>query len=200
MRTPILAAAIVLLASAGCRRDTEVVAPESPAAPPSATAYDDPPEPEPEPETEPEPAPAVDCSDDAITSGACDAAPKQAALVPDANVKVDSIAADGLELRQLACALDSMPLLGTLSIVGSFAKHKPAIDRCAPEGRAFTVTWSFSSGRVEDVVVEGGSTRANACVAKAIGRAVAPFEGRCGAVVLVGDPRAAAASADAVDP
>ncbi len=123
---------------------------------------------------------------------------RRASRVADANVTVDSIAADGLELRELECAVDSMPMLGTLAIVGSLAKQKRAIDRCAPRGQAFEVTWTFTSGKVADAKVSGGTASANACIAKAMSRAAAPLDGRCGAVLLAGKAEAAAASAEAL--
>ena len=115
-------------------------------------------------------------------------APTKAALVADANLNVESIAADGLELRELACAVEGgMPLFGTLAIVATLAKQKKAIDRCAPQGQAFTVTWTFAGGKVKQPVASGGTAKANKCIATAFARAAAPIEGRCGAVVLAGD-------------
>jgi hypothetical protein len=113
---------------------------------------------------------------------------KAAPLVADANLTVGSIAADGLELRELACAVEGgMPLFGTLAIVATLAKQKKAIDRCAPQGQAFTVTWTFAAGKVKQPVARGGTDKANKCIASAVGRAAAPIEGRCGAVILAGD-------------
>lgn len=125
---------------------------------------------------------------------------KPASLVADANVTVESLAADGLELRELACAMESMPLLGTLVIAGSLAKQKRAIDRCASAGQAFAVTWTFTGGKVKDVAAKGGTEAANKCIAKAVARAAAPLEGRCGAVILAGDPAKAAKTVEALRP
>ncbi|HET6584175.1 MAG TPA: hypothetical protein VFG69_12020 [Nannocystaceae bacterium] len=126
-------------------------------------------------------------------------APKKAAsLVPNANVNVESLAADGLELRELACAMESMPLFGTIAIAASLAKQKRAIDRCAPKGQAFAVTWTFIGGKVKDVAAVGGSDAANKCVAKAVARSAAPLEGRCGAVILAGDAAKAATTIEAL--
>lgn len=120
-------------------------------------------------------------------------------LVPDANLRVGSIAADGLELRDVACAVDDgPPMLGALVVVASLAKQHRAIDKCAPKGQAFAATWTFTRGKVKQPVVTGGSASANACVARAIAKAIAPFEARCGAFVLAGKPEAAAATLEAV--
>lgn len=122
-------------------------------------------------------------------------APPREPLVADANVTVESIAADGLELRQLACAVDGgMPMFGTLAIAGTLAKQKKAIDRCAPAGQAFAVTWTFVGGKVKGPVANGGSAKANTCIAKAVAKAAAPMDGRCGAIVLAGDVAKAEAS------
>ena len=124
---------------------------------------------------------------------------KPAPLVADANLMVESIAADGLELRELACAVDGgMPLFGTLAIVATLAKQKRAIDRCAPKGQAFAVTWTFAGGKVKQPVARGGTPAANKCIASAVGRAAAPIEGRCGAVILAGDAAKAATTVEAV--
>lgn len=124
---------------------------------------------------------------------------KGAASITDANLQVESIAADGLELRDLSCAVTGgMPMRGALLIAGTLAKQKRALDRCAPEGQAFAVTWTFVDGKARDIEATGGAATANTCVAAAVARTVSTLEGRCGAVVLVGKPEGAAATLDAV--
>ncbi len=126
-------------------------------------------------------------------------APKGPAFVADANLTVGSIAADGLELRDLMCQVTGgMPMLGALVIAGSLAKQRRALDRCAPAGQAFAATWTFVGGKTRDVAATGGTPAANTCVAKALARTVATLEGRCGAIVLVGKLAGAEATVEAV--
>ncbi len=135
--------------------------------------------------------------------GACRAkaarAPKSPAFIEGANLSVTSIAADGLELRELMCNVTSgMPMLGALVIAGTIAKQKRGLDKCAPAGQAFAVTWSFVGGKARDIAATGGTTVANTCVAKALSRTVATLDGRCGALILVGKTAGATATIEAV--
>ncbi|PCC69891.1 hypothetical protein SAMN02745121_08173 [Nannocystis exedens] len=126
-------------------------------------------------------------------------APRGPAFIADANLSVGSIAADGLELRDLMCDVTGgMPMLGALVIAGSLAKQRRALDKCAPAGQAFAATWTFAGGETRDVAASGGSPAANACVEKALARAVATLDGRCGAIVLVGKLAGAEATVEAV--
>ncbi len=119
-------------------------------------------------------------------------------LVADANLRVGDIEADGLALRELACAVDDgPPMLGALVVVASLAKQRKAIDKCAPKGQAFAVTWTFVNGKVRSPVVTGGSAGANACVAKALVRAAGAFDARCGALLLAGKRAGAEATLEA---
>ncbi|WAS91798.1 hypothetical protein [Nannocystis punicea] len=126
-------------------------------------------------------------------------APRSPAFIAEANLTVGSIAADGLELRDLMCDVTGgMPMLGALVIAGSLAKQRRALDKCAPAGQAFAATWTFADGKTRDVAASGGSPAANACVEKALARAVATLDGRCGAIVLVGKLAGAEATVEAV--
>ncbi len=190
----------LLLFAAGCRAHADrAVPPDDPAPTPTADAA-----PPSEPAAEPTPPPAVEAPPPSEPPPPEPVAeppappPGPPPLVEGANVTVDSIAADGLELRELACAVDGgMPLFGTLAIAGTLAKQKKSIDRCAPKGQAFVVTWTFAAGKVKSPTARGGTAAQNACIAKAFTRAAAPLDGRCGAVVLAGDPTHAATTVDA---
>lgn len=135
--------------------------------------------------------------------GACKAlaarAPRGPAFIDGADLTVESIAADGLELRDLMCDVTGgMPMLGALVIAGSLAKHKRGLDRCAPAGQAFAVTWTFAGGQARDITATGGAKLANACVARALANTAATLDGRCGAIVLVGKVAGATATLEAV--
>ncbi len=111
------------------------------------------------------------------------------ALVPDANLSIESVEADGQRLRGLACRADRLPLFGSLAVVASIAEQKRALDRCAPEGAAVALTWESREGKARGIEVRGASpSKAGSCVAKVMRKTVAPFNARCGAVVLVGEP------------
>ncbi|MCA9707708.1 MAG: hypothetical protein KDK70_17795 [Myxococcales bacterium] len=141
-------------------------------------------------EAEPEPVVA-----EAAGSEDADAGPLARAslvTVPDANISIHGVEADGQRLDELACQASNLPLFGSLAVVASIAEQKRALDRCAPGGGAVAVTWTFRGGKARDVTVEhASSSRTGACVAKAMQKVVAPFEARCGAVVLLGDPTGA---------
>lgn len=108
--------------------------------------------------------------------------------VPDANITIDGVSADGQRLDRLECRADDLPVFGSLAVVASIAEAKPALDRCAPKGGAVALTWSFRAGKARDIEVSRASSPAvGRCVAKAMRSVVAPFTARCGATVLVGD-------------
>jgi len=205
------ASLLVCVVAAACARHADTAAPEEPVAAP--VVQPDEPAPvaaptEPAPAAAPQPEPTASASipvaepEDAAEApaAATPAAETPAApppLVEDANLIVGSITADGLELRELACAVDGgMPLFGTLMIAGTIAKQKKAIDRCAPGGAAFVVTWTFAGGKVKSPTATGGTDKQGACIAKAFARVAAPLDARCGAVVLAGDGAKASAAAD----
>lgn len=122
------------------------------------------------------------------------AAPPALVELEGATLTVGGVEADGLELGELVCAIERAPLMGTLVLIGSLAKQDGAFDRCAPKGDAVIVHWAFDSKRARDIRVEGGgSSKVDACVAKAMAKVVGPFDARCGAVLRIG----AKAGADA---
>ena len=197
----------LLVLVTGCRAHADrAVAPEDSA--PTTTAAEATPEATPAPTTV-EPAPTAPAEPPApapvepapIADPPAPApAPGPAPLVEGANVTVESIEADGLVLAELACAVEGgMPILGTLAIAASLAKQKKAMDRCAPKGQAFVVTWTSAGGKVvKKPVVRGGTNAQNSCIALAFTRTSAPIDGTCGTVVLAGDATHAATTVEAV--
>lgn len=145
-------------------------------------AVEEPPTPEPEAIEEP-PAPEPEPHEASMAS---------LVAVPGANVTVQEVEADGQRLAELACQADRLPLFGTLAVVASIAEQRKALSRCAPDGGAVALTWTFRGGKTREVEVEhASSARAGSCAAKVMQKVVAPFEARCGAVVLLGDPAGA---------
>ena len=119
--------------------------------------------------------------------------------VEGANVSAGSMTVDGLEVRDLQCAVEGGALLGTMAIAASLAERKKSLDRCAPSGQAFVVHWRFAGGKTRDVEVRGGSEKASRCASKAIAGAKAVMPARCGAIVLAGDHGGAEASLTALE-
>jgi hypothetical protein len=116
-------------------------------------------------------------------------------------VNVSSLAVDGLEVRALQCSLAAGGLLAPVLVVGTLAQNKPALDACAPGGAAVDVTWRWEVGATRDVKSSFGPTPAvDACVTtvmSGLAPAQASLVGTCTARVLIGDPVAAKAAADA---
>jgi hypothetical protein len=115
-------------------------------------------------------------------------------------VAVQSLTANGLEVRDLDCALAKGGLLAPLLVVGTLAEQKPALDACAPQGAATTLSWRWEVGATRDVSVTATSAPATSpCVIGAMS-GLAPAQdalvGTCTATVLIGATGAASAAAD----
>lgn len=167
----------------------EVASPEvEPAAvePAPTTAAPAPAEPAPAEPAPAEPAAAEPTAERAAVESRAPA-PASLLAIPGANVTVGTAAADGLRVAELACAVDRAPLMGTLVIIGSLAKHDAAFDRCAPKGDAAILEWRFADGRAADITVRGASSpKVDACLAAALRKVAGPFDAHCGAVLQVG--------------
>lgn len=105
-------------------------------------------------------------------------------------VQVGSMSADGLEIRDLDCSLESGGLFASALVVASLAEHKDALDACAPTGGAYAASWSWGAGSFAEVS-KGVPESGNSCVQKALQATQTDLKGRCTAVVLVGDPEGA---------
>jgi hypothetical protein len=115
----------------------------------------------------------------------------------DTKISMDSLSADGLEMKKLACELDGGGFFGGIVVVGMVAKQKPAIDACAPAGASFAIDLDFRGGRTTARVASGGTPAQRACVQRALGRVAATLTGHCSAVLLAGAKTAAAKANDA---
>lgn len=106
--------------------------------------------------------------------------------VSGANVRIDSMTADGLTIEELSCRADGLGILGSILIVGSLSKHKKALDACAPGGDRARVEWTAGSGKVGNVKVKAKTPAVEKCVTKVLASAQAPFEGSCAATLVIG--------------
>ena len=87
------------------------------------------------------------------------------------NISLGSLSADGQEVRNLSCELDSGGLFAGLAVVSALAKQKRALDACAPEGAAFSVQFTFAGGGAKEAKVLASSVKGkDACVSRALGR------------------------------
>jgi hypothetical protein len=119
--------------------------------------------------------------------------------VPDSNLSMGDASADGQRLSRLSCAASKMPLMGSIALVGAIAKHKAALDACAPTGDAAVVTWRVDGGKAVDVKVAGtASTATDTCISEAFARTEGAFDATCAAVLLVGAEAGADAAAAAL--
>ena len=111
-------------------------------------------------------------------------------------LNVGSLSVDGQEVRQLSCEMAEGGLLATMTIVATLAKQKAALDRCAPNGAAFSAKFTWKKGTTSDVQVTGPATpEQNGCVAKVLSQISPRTEGSCSVIVLVGDSKGAQAAA-----
>ena len=114
-------------------------------------------------------------------------------------LNVDSLSADGQEVRKLSCDMEDGGLMATLTIVSTLAKQKAALDRCAPKGAAFATKFTWKGKAASDIKVTGTATaQQNSCVAKVLAQITPPTDGTCSVIVLVGDPKVAQAAAEAL--
>jgi hypothetical protein len=114
-------------------------------------------------------------------------------------LNVASLSADGQEVRQLSCDLEEGGFTATFVVVGTLAKQKAALDRCAPKGAAFATSFTWRGGATSNVKVTGTTTaQQNSCVSRVLAQIAPPTEGSCSLILLVGDPKGAQAAAAAL--
>ena len=115
----------------------------------------------------------------------------------DMTLSLDSLSADGLEVRALSCTLKQGGLLASAMVVGALAAQKSVFDACAPEGGAFRLSWSWE-GATTVQQVSGGSPTQQECITAALQVVSPPTLGHCSAILLAGSPAEAAAAAEAL--
>lgn len=124
-----------------------------------------------------------------------------AALLIAGDLNVGSLSVDGLEVRELHCTMENVNFLSGMQTVAALSARKADFDACAPEGAAFTVKWTWGDKGTSNVaVVSSSKPAANACVQKALVKASSDLRGSCDAMILAGDPTAAAAAAATLRP
>lgn len=114
---------------------------------------------------------------------------------------VAQLSADGQEVRNLTCELESGGLFGTIAVVSTLAKQKQALDACAPEGAAFSVKWNFAKGKVDSIKFLSSTKKdKEACVAAALQLVRTDLGGTCTAIILTGKQAGAHAAAETLAP
>lgn len=102
---------------------------------------------------------------------------------------------DGFETRNLSCLMTDhgLPALG--EVVASVARHKAALDACATDGAAVGVVLEFERGKVREARVKGKTPgKVSKCVKDTLQKVRLASEGKCEAVLLLGNPDGAAKS------
>lgn len=105
----------------------------------------------------------------------------------------------GLEARDITCRMNQQgqPVLD--DVMSRVARFKRSLDRCVKDGGVvLTVSWDFEKGHVEDARVRGrASSKVTKCVGWTLRKARMPATGTCQALLLLGEPGAAAKSLEA---
>jgi hypothetical protein len=104
------------------------------------------------------------------------------------------VAAAEVQVSSLECVLDKGGLLAAATVVGALAKQQSELDACTPEGAAFAVRWTWGAVR-DAAVIASSRPAADACIQSILQTTTSALSGQCTAVVLVGEPAAAAAAA-----
>ena len=109
------------------------------------------------------------------------------------STKAAELSMGGLEARTVSCRMQEQGLPALEEILAGVAEHKAALDDCAKTGEAIAVTWEFAGGRVRDAKVTDDIPPKQAkCITATLRKAKLATSGTCKAVLLLGDPTAAA--------
>lgn len=181
-RLAVLLVSLISFATVACERSQPTTSPEpSPAETPTEVA----PEPEAEAEAEAESEPEE---------------PEEPAEPEEpevSEIKEAVFKKDGFEARDFQCQL-SVPTRGAVGyIAAGLADADAELDACAPKGAAIEVSWGYVSGQAGNVSVGAETSKQANCVAAAMKKVRAGVEANCSAILLLGDPTAAAAAYDA---
>lgn len=110
----------------------------------------------------------------------------------------DFIAVEDLEVHDISCELKEGGAFAMLEVVATLANSKEQLDACAPDGAAFRIgfKWTPEAGSAS----VSGSTlpAAEACVKDTLDAIHGGPEGRCTAILLVGELEAARTAAEAL--
>ncbi|CAN5923995.1 hypothetical protein BH11MYX4_BH11MYX4_41400 [soil metagenome] len=108
--------------------------------------------------------------------------------VPGANITVESIKADGTELKNIACKTDGLAgMLGGIALGAGFKSRKGQLDACSPKGIVDTrVAWKTAGSRMSEVHATGKDAATSRCVERALAGAPSTVPGVCAATVVHG--------------
>lgn len=106
---------------------------------------------------------------------------------------VAQLAQDGLETRNLSCRMTEYGLPALDKIVASVARHKSTLDACAVDGAAVGIVVEFERGKVQNARIKGKTPgKISKCVKDVLKKLRLANEGKCEAVLLLGNPENAA--------
>ncbi len=122
------------------------------------------------------------------------AAANGAPIVLELTTTAAELSRDGLEARGVSCNMSERGLPALGEVLSQVARHKSALDGCIKSGgEAVAVTWEFEGGEVQGArVTDKLAKKAAGCVAFVLRKAKPPGQGKCEAVLLLGDAAAAA--------
>ena len=109
--------------------------------------------------------------------------------VPGANLHIDSVNVDGVQLKDVACKTSGGGfggLFGSLAIGAGFKERKAKLQACAPKAVESRVAWKSANNRMTDLHVTGNSPAINRCVERALAGAPSTVAGVCAATVVHG--------------
>ena len=99
----------------------------------------------------------------------------------------------GLETRNLSCRMTKYGLPALDEGVEKLARHKAPLDACATDGAAVGISVKFENGKVKEARIKGKTPfKISKCVKDILQKVRLGNEGRCEAVLLLGNPDGAA--------
>jgi len=106
---------------------------------------------------------------------------------------VAQLALDGLETRNLSCRMTEYGLPALDKVLASVARHKSTLDACAVDGAAVGISFEFERGKVREARIKGKTPgKISKCVKDVLKKLRLGNEGKCEAVLLLGNPENAA--------
>ena len=109
--------------------------------------------------------------------------------VEGANLAIKRLSVDGLDVEDMSCKLDKMPLMASALVLGQLARSKTALDACVDEPCKPRFAWASSKETISGIAVaDAPSPEAAVCLAKAIESAKITLEVECVATFVLGGP------------
>ncbi|HRI10200.1 MAG TPA: tetratricopeptide repeat protein [Nannocystaceae bacterium] len=123
---------------------------------------------------------------------------KQVPLELTATAKILNVT--GVQVRGIACRLAEQGDEALTRAFAGIADQKLALDACAPDGAAVTMSWKGNKGKVQELKIDGAPRPIAACISAALRKAKSELPGPCKGVVLLGNPEAAVAAYEKANP